>query len=212
MATLPAGGETGPVPGYRLVAATFTTCTVKSSARSWFVRVKTMMALPETAAPPSTSRSGVPGTSAFQLPQALPATAVQAGVAAPAAPAIQAVTPRTARAIAAASAMKRLRMEAVSRCRQVKWCQPYRRDRRDGGLQRVYGSIRAQARRVLAPEVVSIPAGARRAADAAIAQALTVVRTLAFRPQVPGRVRAVGAHRAALVIVSLRRLPAAQNA
>src|SRR6266568_3534106 len=86
MATLPAGGETGPVPGYRLVAATFTTCTVKSSARSWFVRVKTMMALP--------------------------ATAVQAGVAASAPPAIQAVTPRTARAIAsaAASAMMRLCM------------------------------------------------------------------------------------------------------
>jgi hypothetical protein len=39
---------------------------------------------------------------------------VQVSVVASAPPAIQAVTPRTARARAAASAIKRLRMEAVS--------------------------------------------------------------------------------------------------
>src|SRR6266704_731037 len=122
MATALAGGVVTPtvklctpLTVYLETAAGATTWTAKSSALSWLVRVNTMMLLPETAVVPSTSRSGRPGTSAFQLPQALPATAVQAGVAASAAPAIQAVTPRTAGVRAAARAIKRLRMEAVSR-------------------------------------------------------------------------------------------------
>jgi len=92
------------------VAAGPTFWTMKSSALSWLVRVKTMMALPETAAPPSTSRSGRPGTSAFQDPQALPATAVQAGVAA------CAMVPVVARAAARTTApLRALRYGAWSR-------------------------------------------------------------------------------------------------